>query len=109
MVTNKEIAQACIKAVPYLNLNEKWDGADYICHAISAGDTNNESYYPKSEAASKAVEIIEMRLGHEYFDTLTLEEWLHKNGVPPYEITYKKMQAHRLAWLNMLIEEFSTD
>lgn len=77
-----------------------WDGRSsgcltpYICWALA----DSEHRY-----ALVAQDVIEKRLmGHP-----TVSSWLRSVGVPPEDLTGKRLQAHRHAWVNKLIEEFS--
>lgn len=79
-----------------------WDGSnssygikkEYICHAIER--TN----LPGAHMAK----LLVMRRLDGYY---TFYNWLVRHGVSSFAITETRMQAHRLAWLNLLIEEFS--
>lgn len=79
-------------------------GADntetYICDAISqacrdGAITKNERDLVRNLIATR----IEWRF--------SLNRWLVTKGVPPDEITSPRLQAHRRAWVNLLIAEFS--
>lgn len=80
-----------------------WDGDKrhnfgkmYICHAI-------DNVYVPSQNKDKAREIIQERLQ----GWPTVEEYLHyEEKVPESKLTSKKVQAHRKAWLQSLVEEF---
>lgn len=104
------IARAFMKAKEVL-----WNGVGkeavlpqqkYICHAIdSTGrwEVNHTEFGYFGMAKS----IIQDRLGEYY----SFERWLHAHGVSngPRAGTgnSKLMQAHRLAWMDLLIAEFS--
>ena len=74
---------------------------DYICIALAiVGDDNPDHYI----GAEKAKRIIAKRLDGCY----ALDTWLNLRGISFGNLNdYKMMQAHRHAWLDMLIKEFS--
>ena len=76
-------------------------GTDYICIALAiVGDDNPDHYI----GAEKAKKIIAKRLDGCY----ALDTWLNLKGVSFKDLNdYNMMQAHRHAWLDMLIKEFS--
>ena len=74
---------------------------EYICHALDKASNNNLEY---RDSVEKIKSIISKRLGK--YETLI--EWLKENGVDNVNLTYLNVQAHRLAWINLLIKEFST-
>ena len=111
-VTNKQIAKAFTKALPFL-----WDGTpagagyhqcEYICHAINEG---NDAWRYASDDRSLAVlaakQIIEDRLRIDGGTTKIFDSWLRAKGVKKKVMTDPLVQAHRKAWLLQLIEEFS--
>ena len=57
-----------------------------------------------AQAASKLLSLISKRLGPK---TKYLNEWLEKKGVPAEDINSARLRQHRLAWLDILIKEFS--
>lgn len=73
----------------------------YICDALgkmySSGEISETRW-------AQAVGIIQRRLGSRNCD---LGDWLISQGVPEDELTFSRMQAHRLAWLDRLVEEFT--
>jgi hypothetical protein len=90
--------------------DELWPGVGpygnkdiYICHCI---DIAANLFYPDLESqANCLIELIQSRLG-KYNSTVT--EWLHReHNIPLSEFNDEAVQAHRLAWLNLLIKEFS--
>lgn len=94
------IARALRAAKPYL-----WDGHGdfvpygrcmYICDAVRATS--------KQEIADLTKAMISERLGYEF----SLESWLvNLGGAASKQVVQPYLQAHRLAWLDQLIEEFS--
>jgi hypothetical protein len=69
----------------------------FICYAILFDATAT----PKERR--KAIDIVTKRL-HPYH---SMEDWLMARGVSAAQVlTVWKMQAHRKAWLTMLIKEF---
>ena len=70
-------------------------GSSFICHALGA--------WGEKSGTDPAREVIEARLG----DCRTLESWLHEQGITSKKLTDEKVQAHRHAWVDLLIEEFS--
>ena len=96
----QRMAEAFRKAAAVLTL-ENIPGYNvrrvYICLAIDEA----ESDYHTAERCCK---LIEQRLG-QYF---TLDTWLTGEAkIPRTELTFEAVQQHRLAWLKLLIEEFS--
>ena len=103
-VTNKEIAAGFAAAKQYL-----WDGASpqiffylpgHICMAIDKA-TNKRKITVNTQNACK--KVIASRLNN----CLTLRGWLKSQGVTITEDEIPKLQAHRHAWLDLLIKEFS--
>lgn len=103
-VTNKEIAAGFAAAKKYL-----WDGAspqiffylpEHICMAIDKA-TNKREITVNTRNACK--NVIASRLNN----CLTLSGWLKSQGVTITEADKPKLQAHRHAWLDLLIKEFS--
>jgi hypothetical protein len=72
-----------------------FDRERYICICLLNSDDVGD--------VTKLRSVIESRLD----GAADLDNWLALNGVPYYERTDKRLQAHRLAWINKLIEEFS--
>ena len=109
-VTNKQIAKAFRNALPFL-----WNGRgeftrelrlqEYICHAIRRGVRSQGYGFEMSSAADTARYIIQSRLTIGKY-TMPMDDWLHETGVPCSELTEPRVQAHRKAWLKMLIKEF---
>lgn len=71
----------------------------FICHALYEAESRGEI---QTEVYSAAKKIVMQRLDGHY----SLGDWLTDRGVSSYSVTARKMGAHRLAWLNMLIKEF---
>lgn len=79
-----------------------WDGVgrgrrrreEYICIALERTNLPTGLTH----------KLIRERLG---LGTSSLHTWLVTRGVDPKDITQERMQAHRLAWVDKLIEEFS--
>lgn len=85
--------------------NLLWDGHSfkgsqhkYICDCITHGPDKS---YPFDRMQLR--EIIHERLGHQF----SVSAWLAMQGVPQRDLTNIRVQAHRKAWVEMLIEEFS--
>jgi alpha-D-ribose 1-methylphosphonate 5-triphosphate diphosphatase PhnM len=107
--TNKEIADAFRKAIPFLskgdelivyNVNTK-----FICHAICIGQ--HTSYSPRLDTlAYIAKNIIQIRMDQE----ICIEHWLYTRNlittIYPSGDEMSEVQKYRLRWLNSLIEEF---
>lgn len=97
-----QIAYAFECAKQYL-----WDGAtdakqpsfEFICgcldHTHDCGEITRDVWIA-------ALDVIGDRLGH----TETLEGWLNAQGITDTNGPSSRLQAHRLAWLNLLIAEF---
>ena len=103
-VTNKEIAAGFAAAKKYL-----WDGVssqirvyspEHICIALSCAFDRRKITVKVRE---RCQEIISQRID----ECPTLESWLNSKGVKNTELTRQRMQAHRHAWLDLLIKEFS--
>lgn len=78
---------------------------EYICFAI----TNVRHFEldvteaPIYKLVRKTRDMIEQRL----FPCNTMESWLFRETyVPLKDLTPDRVQAHRLAWMNLLIKEF---
>lgn len=93
--TNKDIAEAFRQAKKIL-----WTTREgFICFAITDADYDGRN----PEAVSAAKKVIEERLGKFY----SLRGWLLARDVLREDIKDPpRMQAHRHAWLDLLIEEF---
>jgi len=95
-VVRQSIAAAIKAGLPYL-----WNGRgdfystakqDFVCFAVRHGS------HPASDAARS---MIAERI-HPYS---TVDDWLEEQGVK--NITDRKLQAYRKAWMLSMIEEFS--
>ena len=85
-----------------------WDGTSswglkqtrYICTAVAYGadDLKLKLKYPVTLPRE-----IERRLGKD----CSLGDWLRNQGIPSASMTDARVQAHRHAWVDLLIEEFS--
>ena len=99
----KQVHAALKAAKNYLRDGETFNNnnTDYICIALTNA---TKDYFYLFKGAEKAKKIISDRLGICY----TLTTWLEINGITEEELRdYKKLQRHRHAWLDQLIEEFS--
>lgn len=101
----KDILRALKAARPLI-----WDGTLprgndgkmlYICDAIWRAHENG--------AISRRAHLAAKRLVSDRIDRrFSLEEWLlHDAGIRRSEITIARLQAHRIAWVDHLIAEFS--
>lgn len=85
-----------------------WDGKSarvpgqdgMICFAIGSA---RERGRVSMQAETLAVNLIEQRLGR----CSGMRTWLRNQGIPEREVTNECVQAHRHAWLDLLIAEFS--
>lgn len=68
----------------------------FICFALAMA---------RHAASDDASRIVGDRLGRSY----SLGGWLKTHGVEEREITLDRLQAHRHAWLDLLIKEFEGD
>lgn len=94
----KQIAAAFRSARPFLwsGMGIKGPGqTDAICFAIEKA---------MHEAAKGAIDVISERLGAHAF----LWSWLVEQGISRSDMTPERMQAHRHAWLDLLIKEFES-
>ena len=103
-VTNKEIAAGFAAAKKYL-----WDGVSpqtrvyspiHICTALARASDRRKITV---EVRKHCQEIITQRIDRHP----TFESWLISVGVKNTELTRQRIQAHRHAWLDLLIKEFS--
>ena len=103
-VTNKEIAAGFAAAKQYL-----WDGLSsqtpvympkHICAAIDKAARKRKITVKTGDACKK---VIASRLNN----SITFEGWLIRKSVTITEADIPKVQAHRQAWLDLLIKEFS--
>ena len=99
------------KIVAVLELSKEylWDGegncpfdkSEYICIALCDVCCTLPKY---KKFVCYIRELIEYRL----CGTNSLENWLRiYMGIPADQFAPQRMQAHRFAWINLLIEEFS--
>ena len=85
-----------------------WDGRSprppgqdrMICFAIGIA---NSSGCVSERARSLCTNLISQRLD----GCSGLRTWLRNQGIPESQITNERLQAHRHAWLDLLIAEFS--
>ena len=111
MTSRARIAKAMRKAVERLakgsgkDYTSRWYMNEFICHAIEDANPSTNKAYFCTDAAERAKIAIHKRLeGYE-----TMESWLIiKKSVPPADITFDRLQAHRHKWLKMLIKEYET-
>ena len=110
MTSRARIAKAMRKAVERLSTgrvkdyNSRWFMNEFICHAIEDANLSTNPY-TYTDAAKRAKSAIQARLE----GCQTMDSWLiNKKGVPPEDITFARMQAHRHKWLKMLIKEYET-
>jgi hypothetical protein len=77
----------------------------YICHAIQDMNVRDGTKWMHrlTPGGAAAVNMIAKRLS----PVESLDGWLQRQGIPEEELTWENMQAHRHAWLKMLINEFS--
>lgn len=90
------IASAFKAAVPHLDDGTGQVGKYiFICLAL---ERSGAPYW------DRAVEVVGSRMG----EWCSLRGWLrYSAGVPSADLTYARVQAHRHAWLQELIREFS--
>lgn len=56
----------------------------------------------------RAVGLIKYIIGERMGERITMASWLkYTAGIPANELTLERVQAHRHAWVDLLIEEFS--
>ena len=103
-VTNKEIAAGFAAAKQYL-----WDGTspqtpvylpEHICVALDRANNKKKITSYVRDACKK---IIANRLEGKN----TFRDWLEFKGINVIGSDEPKIQAHRHAWLDLLIKEFS--
>lgn len=94
-VNNKYLASVFRESLKHLSAGDD-DKHTYICHALGEGVC--VPYY----VILKARAIVQSRLeGH-----ATLNTWLlEKIGEAYFKATYEQIQAHRIAWVKLIIEE----
>lgn len=84
-----------------------WDGVSrrrnhktkFICHALDLVG----NYHTVGPTAN-ARDVVMARIG----DSFTMKCWLRDRGIPDCLLRDCLVQRHRHAWLDKLIEEFST-
>lgn len=82
---------------------ERLDKSEYICFAILSAARNSPNEVENHSTYLRCRRVIEASL----FPHNCVETWLLRSaGIPAKEMTNKRIQAHRLAWMNMLIKEF---
>ena len=82
---------------------ERLDKSEYICFAILSAARNSPTETEDHSTYLRCRKVIERNL----FPHNCVETWLLRSaGIPPKEMTHKRIQAHRLAWMNLLIKEF---
>lgn len=83
-----------------------WDGKSswgfkqtmYICIAVA---------YGADDLKLKYAGILRREIERRLENASTLSSWLLDQGTPPDDLTEARLQAHRHAWVDLLIEEFS--
>lgn len=107
--TNKTAILRALKAARPLIWNGKGPSPDasetntnpYICDAILQAFRNGDITDDEKQAAK---DLINDRINHRF----SLKEWLELDcGIHRSEITPARVQAHRIAWVDQLIAEFS--
>ena len=96
-IKNTSIAKVYSDAICFLDTGDNNYGKhQFICNAISESKNTNL-------AKRIATNIIQTRLGG---GRVTMNCWLTSQGISDEHLTYRNVQAHRLAWLKALVEEF---
>jgi hypothetical protein len=72
----------------------------YICLAL-------EEAWLDGFATQGDVETLCREIDHRLGNWCSMSTWLLSQGIPRADITMPALQAHRLAWINLMIEEFS--
>lgn len=96
-ITNHEIATTLIRAKEHLNKGDFNPKANYICIALE------HVCVPRYMIHYIQDNIIMKRLGK----SSTMTKFLLEQGISSEELTKVRVQRHRHAWLDMLIEEFT--
>ena len=97
MVSNRQIVAALKIAKAKINDGSPNDPRpSYICYALCDKKIRTEVFIETRA-------MIESRL----HPAISMGGWLRHNGVDIGDLTKPKLQAHRQAWLDQLIEEFS--
>lgn len=98
--TRAAIRKAFAVAKDYLADGETFNEqrTKFICLALDEAERRDRC---SALGARLARNIINNRLGR----NMTLDGWLRDEGVRNF--SYRRLQAHRHAWLNLLIKEFS--
>jgi len=106
VIKNKELSKVFAKTIPHI-LPSMWGSKPprtsvYICHAlVFANAETNTIYCAYTKIVDIALSIINDRLdGH------TMASWLIAQGIPDDDLITERVQAHRVAWLKLLVEEF---
>lgn len=106
-VSDLEIAKAFRVALRRLSpviVNRRRRGEKYrfICHAIADVDNLRNNKPTPAQIEAKRIVMVRLRGGH------TLENWLVRRGFDPWkgDDSGRRIQAHRKAWLKLLIAEF---
>ena len=82
---------------------EHLDKSEYICFAILSAARNNPNETIEHSTCLRCRRVIEASL----FPHNCVETWLLRSaGIPPKEMTHRRIQAYRLAWIDVLIKEF---
>lgn len=99
----KAIARAFKAAKTNLwdGIGERGEAMELICFAINRAADHNEITIT---SASQSKRIIQQRIK----PSPCFGSWIRQQGIHIRDITEIKLQTHRHAWLDMLIEEFST-
>jgi hypothetical protein len=79
-------------------LKGKWN--NYICLAVKQARIDGVA---TEKDVNTLCEEIEHRLGNHP----SMATWLLSQGISRADIASPALQAHRLAWVNLMIEEFS--
>lgn len=108
MNVSKDEAKDIVVALKLAKL-QLWDGigenhghVSYICVAL---DLVTHAW---CRDRRRAVELIKYIIGERMGPRITMTSWLkYTVGIPANELTLERVQAHRHAWVDLLIEEFS--
>lgn len=94
-----------------------WDGVseraysnvNFICSAIDTVNTSEHTDVVTKEHTWRIAKEVKMRIKQRIYPCDTLYFWLRDQGIPDGDITDARLQAHRLAWVDILIAEFESE
>jgi len=86
------------------------DKEEFICYALHKAVRRHDVYGQLCYTGTRDVKYVELAkqiISSRLFPHTDLESWVMGQGIEVGRNNWPAVQAHRHAWLNMLIKEFS--